>query len=295
MSHPAPTLPAGVQLIPAEVQHVSELGRICYEAFKDIADRHGFTPDFPSVQYARRVIGMVVERKDFYGVAAIVNGELAGSNYISFTDPVAGVGPITVDCAFQGRDLGRALMQDVIDHARRNNIARVRLLQDAFNTASISLYASLGFDVKHAVAEILLNAAVRADATVRPVRADDIEALDAICQKNYKTSRKNELAAAVRAELSPVLRERAGKFTGYLIPGIFGHGVAETPDDAVALATQAARLIPHERARSLCPLDDGPLFRAFLKAGCRTVKMMNLMALGPYEEPDSVWMPSILY
>jgi ribosomal protein S18 acetylase RimI-like enzyme len=295
MSHPAPTLPAGVQLIPAEVQHVSELGRICYEAFKDIADRHGFTPDFPSVQYARRVIGMVVERKDFYGVAAIVNGELAGSNYISFTDPVAGVGPITVDCAFQGRDLGRALMQDVIDYARRNNIARVRLLQDAFNTASISLYASLGFDVKHAVAEILLNAAVRADATVRPVQEGDIEALDALCQKNYKTSRRNELAAAVRSGLSPVLRERGGKFSGYLIPGIFGHGVAETPDDAVALATQAARLIPHERARSLCPLDDGPLFRAFLKAGCRTVKMMNLMALGPYEEPDSVWMPSILY
>jgi GNAT superfamily N-acetyltransferase len=295
MSHAAPTLPGGVQLIPAEAQHVPELGRICYEAFKDIADRHGFTPDFPSVQYARRVIGMVVERKDFYGVAAMVNGELAGSNYLSLTDPVAGVGPITVDCAFQGRDLGRALMQDVIDYARRNKIARVRLLQDAFNVASLSLYGSLGFDAKHPVAEMLLNAAVKADATVRPVHADDIEALDAICQKNYKTSRKNELAAAVHAELSPVLRERGGKFTGYLIPGIFGHGVAETPDDAVALATQAARLIPHERARSLVPLTDGPLFRAFLKAGCRTVKMMNLMALGPYEAPDSVWMPSILY
>ena len=295
MSHPAPTLPAGVQLVPAGAQHVSELGRICYEAFKDIADRHGFTPDFPSVQYARRVIGMVVERKDFYGVAAIVNGELAGSNYISFTDPVAGVGPITVDCAFQGRDLGRALMQDVIEYARRNNIARVRLLQDAFNVASLSLYGSLGFDVKHPVAEMHLNAAVKADPSVRLVHDGDLSALDEICQKNYKTSRRNELAAAVRVELSPVLRERGGKFTGYLIPGIFGHGVAETPDDAVALATQAARLIPHERARSLVPLKDGPLFRALLKAGCRTVKMMNLMALGPYEEPASVWMPSILY
>jgi ribosomal protein S18 acetylase RimI-like enzyme len=295
MSHPAPTLPAGVQLVTAEAQHVSELGRICYEAFKDIADRHGFTPDFPSVQYARTVVGMLVERKDSYGVAAIVNGELAGSNYLSLTDAVAGVGPITVDCTFQGRDLGRALMQDVIDYARRNNITRVRLLQDAFNTASISLYASLGFDVKHAVAEIHLNAAVKADATVRPVHDGDIAVLDAICQKNYKTSRKNELAAAVRAGLSPVLRERGGRFTGYLIPGLFGHGVAETTDDAVALATQAARLIPHDRARSLCPLDDGSLFRAFLKAGCRTVKMLNLMAMGPYEAPSSVWMPSILY
>jgi|SRR5580704_8037158 ribosomal protein S18 acetylase RimI-like enzyme len=295
MSLAVSTLPAGVQLVPAEPQHISELGRICYEAFKDIADRHGFAPDFPSVQVARKTIGMLIEREDIYGVAVTVNGELAGSNYLSLTDPVAGVGPITVDCAFQGRDLGRALMQDVIDHARRNNITRVRLLQDTFNTASLSLYASLGFEVKHAVAEMRFNAAVKADTTVRPVQAGDIDALDALCQKNYKASRRNELGAAVRAELSPVLRERGGRVTGYLIPGIFGHGVAETPDDAVALATQAARLIPHEIARSLCPLDDGPLFRAFLNAGCRTVKMMNLMAMGPYEAPDSVWMPSILY
>jgi ribosomal protein S18 acetylase RimI-like enzyme len=295
MSLAVSTLPAGVQLVPAEPQHISELGRICYEAFIDIADRHGFAPDFPSVQVARKTIGMLIEREDIYGVAVTVNGELAGSNYLSLTDPVAGVGPITVDCAFQGRDLGRALMQDVIDHARRNNITRVRLLQDTFNTASLSLYASLGFEVKHAVAEMRFNAAVKADTTVRPVQAGDIDALDALCQKNYKASRRNELGAAVRAELSPVLRERGGRVTGYLIPGIFGHGVAETPDDAVALATQAARLIPHEIARSLCPLDDGPLFRAFLNAGCRTVKMMNLMAMGPYEAPDSVWMPSILY
>ncbi len=295
MSQPVSTLPAGVQLVPAEPQHALELGRICYEAFKDIADRHGFAPDFPSVQVARKTIGMLVERKDVYGVAAIVNGELAGSNYLSLTDPVAGVGPITVDCAFQGRDLGRALMQNVIDYASRNNIARVRLLQDAFNMASLSLYASLGFEVKHPVAEMNLNAAVKADATVRPVQEGDLAALDELCQKNYKTSRRNELAVAVHAGLSPVLRERGSRFTGYLIPGLFGHGVAETCDDAVALATQAARLIPHDRARSLCPLDDGPLFHAFLKAGCRTVKIMNVMAMGPYEAPTSVWMPSILY
>lgn len=295
MSPATPALPVGVQLMPTEAQHVPELGRICYEAFKDIADSHGFGPDFPSVQAARSVIGMLVERKDFYGVAAMVNGELAGSNFLSLTDAVAGVGPITVDCAFQGRDLGRALMQNVIDYASRNNIERVRLLQDAFNITSLSIYASLGFDVKHPVAEIRLNAAVKADSTVRPVQASDIAVLDEICQRNYRISRRNELAAAVGAGFSPVLRERGGRFTGYLIPGIFGHGVAETPDDAVALATQAARLIPHERARSLCPLDDGDLFRAFLKAGCRTGKMLNLMAMGPYEAPASVWMPSILY
>jgi ribosomal protein S18 acetylase RimI-like enzyme len=295
MSQAAYALPAGVQLVPAELQHVSELGRICYEAFKDIADRHGFPPDFPSVQLARKAIGMLIEREDFYGVAVIVNGELAGSNYLSLTDEVAGVGPITVDCAFQGRDLGRALMQNVIDYASRNNIAQIRLLQDGYNTASISLYASLGFEVKHPTALMHINAAVKADPTVRPVNESDIPALDELCQKNYKTSRRNELASAVHAGFAPVLRERGSRLTGYLIPGIFGHGVAETCDDAVALATQAARLIPHERAVCFCPLEDGSLFRAFLRAGCRTVKMMNLMAMGPYEAPSSVWMPSVSY
>jgi len=90
-----------VELIPVKPEHAGELGRICYEAFKDIADRHAFPPDVPSVQAGRAIIGMLASRPDFYRVAAMVDGELAGSNYLSLMDEVAGVGPITVDCAFQ--------------------------------------------------------------------------------------------------------------------------------------------------------------------------------------------------
>ncbi|MBZ5607300.1 MAG: GNAT family N-acetyltransferase [Acidobacteriia bacterium] len=295
MSEPASARSADVQLVQAKPEHVSELGRICYEAFKDIADQHGFPPDFPSARFARFVIGMLVGRQDVYGVAALVDGELAGSNYISLTDPVSGIGPISVDCAFQGRDIGRKLMQAVIDHARANRIERVRLLQDAFNTASLSLYASLGFDVKHAVAYLRLAPASAADHSIRPVEERDLDVLDQLCLRNYKSSRRNELAAAVHAGLSPLARQRDGRLTGYLIPGVFGHGVAESEQDAVAIACQAARLLPPARAFCFCPLDNGSLFRAFLKAGCRTVKMMNLMAMGPYEQPAPVWMPSVLY
>ncbi|MFL5665354.1 MAG: GNAT family N-acetyltransferase [Ktedonobacteraceae bacterium] len=67
-------------------------------------------------------------------------------------DAVAGVGPITVDLAFQGKGIGRALMTEVIKYARRNHIKSLRLQQDAFNVASLSLYASLGFEVKESVA-----------------------------------------------------------------------------------------------------------------------------------------------
>ncbi|HUJ49467.1 MAG TPA: GNAT family N-acetyltransferase [Bryobacteraceae bacterium] len=295
MSEPASARSAGIQLIEPKPEHISELGRICYEAFKDIADQHHFPPDFPSAQHARFVMGMLVNRPDFYAVAATVDGELAGSNFLSLSDEVAGLGPITVDCAFQGRDLGRKLMQAVIDYARAHNIQRVRLLQDGFNTLSISLYGSLGFDTKHAVAYLHLAPAAQPDPSVRPVEPRDLDALDALCQRNYKSSRRNELAAALQAGFSPFTRQRDGRLTGYLIPGVFGHGVAETDADAAAIACQAARLLPPDRAYCFCPLDQGSTFRAFLQAGCRTVKIMNLMAMGPYEQPQPVWMPSVLY
>jgi hypothetical protein len=200
-----------------------------------------------------------------------------------------------VDCAFQGRDIGRKLMQAMIDYAREHNILRVRLLQDGFNMASLSLYASLGFDTKHAVAFMKLAPAAAVDPSIRPVELGDLDALDALCQRNYRCSRKNELAGAVKAGLSAFTRQRDGRLTGYLIPGIAGHGVAETEGDAIAIACQVPRLVPSQRAYAFCPLDEGSLFRAFLSSGARTVKVMNLMTIGPYEAPQPVWMPSVLY
>ena len=84
---------ADATLVSPGPEHIDELGRICYEAFKDVADAHGFPPDFQSVQLARRVIGMLVNRPDFYGVAAMVDGQLTGSNFLSLSDPVAD-GPV---------------------------------------------------------------------------------------------------------------------------------------------------------------------------------------------------------
>src|SRR4029077_17380701 len=99
-----------IQLVPAKPQHVPELGRICYEAFKNIAESRGFPPDFPSVGIAENVIGMLVARDDFYSVAALVNGRPVGSNFLSLSDSTSGVGPITVDSSVQGKGIGRALM-----------------------------------------------------------------------------------------------------------------------------------------------------------------------------------------
>lgn len=284
-----------LELVPGKPEHVGEIGRICYEAFKDIADSHGFPPDFPSAGFARQVTGMLVERDDFYSVTALMDGQPVGSNFLSLSDAVAGVGPITIEVPLQGQNIGRALMEDVVNYGRRNGIERIRLQQDGFNMASLSLYASLGFEQKDACVVLQPSPASNPDESVRPLGEVDLPACEELSRRIHGISRRNELAATVRWEFPCFVREREGRIVAYLIPILFGHGVAETEEDLVALVTQAGRMLPAEAARVICPLSEAGLYTKLLKAGCRAIKLMNLMAIGPYEPPSGVWTPSVLY
>src|SRR5918998_3413033 len=284
-----------IELVPAEPQHAKELGSICFEAFKDLHDRACGTRDFPTEEIAQQVLGMLVQRDDFYSVSAMDDGRLVGSNFLSLMDPVSGLGPITIDPSCQGQGVGRTLMLDAIDYAQRHGIERVRLMQDSFNVASLSLYASLGFDVKVPVAFMQAAPLAEADDSVRPIGEPDLPAIEELSEHIYKNSRRNEVAAAATYGFAALLRERNGRITGYLLPGIFGHGVAETEEDALALIGEAARRLPAEIARFFCPLTESSFYRKALQANCRVIKVMNYMALGPYEQPEEGWMPSVLY
>ena len=282
-----------LEVVPAKREHVDEMGRICYEAFKDIHDRHGFPTDFPSAAFARMVLGGLVQREDCYVVVALENGQPAGSTGLLSADDVASVGPVSVEVPAQGRGIGRALMRDVLAHAERNGIEMVRLMQDSFNTGSLSLYASLGFDTRDPIAMMQPAPRPCADGSVRPVMESDLPAIEELSRRIYKVSRRNEVAALMHPPFRPLLRERDGRATGYFILGFPGHGVYESEEDALALVWEAATGVPAEFARCFCPLTEGSLHRKLLAAGGRAIKVMNLMTLGPYEAPDGVWMPSV--
>jgi len=74
--------------------------------------------------------------------------------------------------------MGLALMQDVVDQGRRRGIERIRLLQEAINVGSLSLYASMGFDSREEVAYLQAAAAPGEDPSVRPLTDQDLPAVD---------------------------------------------------------------------------------------------------------------------
>ena len=282
-----------LEIRPATQSDAEKLGDICYRAFDDISRRHGFETDFESPAIAQMIIAGLVHEEHCHSVTALEDGALSGSNFIVTPDEIGGIGPISIDPERQGKGFGRALMEDVLRYARENGIERVRLMQDAFNMGSLSLYASLGFDTKVGAA-LLVPTGVDVPE-VRPATPDDMDAVERLSGEIYGVSRRREVESMANGPFRPFVYEKSGRVIAYFIPGMVGHGVGETEEVLVAVVLGATKHVADPFARAFCPLTEGALFRRFLAAGCKVRKVMNLMTLGPYEEPQGPWMPSVLF
>lgn len=56
---------------------------------------------------------MLIGHERFFDIVAEVDGKIVGSNFLDERNPIAGVGPVTVDPALQNDGVGRTLMQHV--------------------------------------------------------------------------------------------------------------------------------------------------------------------------------------
>jgi GNAT superfamily N-acetyltransferase len=269
-------------------------GGICHVAFKIVAERHGFPPDFPDAQAATCLLSEMLSRRDIYGVAAEHDGVLIGSNFLWMGDGVAGVGPITVDPALQNSGVGRALMSAVVRRASEIAIPSVRLVQAAYHNRSLSLYTDLGFQVREPLSVFQGRALhlTLEGCRVRPATADDIAPANAFCTRVHGHSRENEFRAAIDQGTASVA-ERDRRMTGYTTGiGFLGHAVGETDEDIEALIGAAQSF---GGPGFLVPTRNAALMRWCLRHGLRIVQSMSLMTLGPYQEPAGSYLPSVLY
>jgi GNAT superfamily N-acetyltransferase len=271
-----------------------ECGRICYESFATLADRHGFLHDFPTVEAAAEPIRWLIEHPHIYAVVAEADGRILGSNFLDERGTISAIGPISVDPAAQDRRVGRMLMEAVLERARQRGAPGVRLLQIAYHNRSLSLYAKLGMDVRASFAAMYgepIRLALPGYSVRRALTADEA-ACNALCVRVHGHSRKGEVREAIEAGTARVV-ERLGRITGYTTKiSYFAHSVAETNDDMRALICEAEDF---GTPGFLVPLGNTDLFRWCLAHGLRVFFVLNMMSIGIYQEPAGVYMPSVGY
>jgi GNAT superfamily N-acetyltransferase len=275
-----------------------ECARIVYEAFGALHDHHQFPRDFPTFEAAAQLTSNFIAHPAIWGVVAEGDGRILGSNFLDERGPITGVGPITVDPEAQGRGVGRRLMDAVME--RGASARGIRLLQDSFNLQSLSLYASLGFEVKEPAVVMSGTPSSRSPTgiEVRPLEDSDLEQCERLCLKVHGFERTNELRDAIQIPIfSPSVARRDGRITAYATTLTFfpaAYAVAETEDDMRALIAGSIAA-GDEPASFLLPTRQAGLLRWCLSEGLRAVKPMTYMTIGEYRNPDGCWVPSVLY
>jgi predicted N-acetyltransferase YhbS len=269
-------------------------GQICYDAFATISAAHGFPCDLPGPEAAIGLLSMMFSTPGFYAVVAECDGRIVGSNVLAEQAVIHGVGPITIGPTLQNAGAGRKLMQAVMDRANWNGAAGIRLVQAAFHNRSLSLYASLGFDIREPLSCMQGRTRERsiAGCVVRSAQPADEAACNALSRRVHGFDRSVELAQAIQGGAAHVV-ERGDRVTGYTTNlGFFGHSTAETNIDMQALLTSVESFAG---PGILVPSRNSYLMRWCLANGLRVVQPMTLMSTGLYTDPAGAWLPSIVF
>jgi ribosomal protein S18 acetylase RimI-like enzyme len=283
-----------VQIRRATAQDAAVCAPICYEAFVAINQQHNFPSDFEGPEVPHGILGMMFSHPPFYCFVAEVDGHVVGSNCLDERSIISGLGPITVDPSAQNTGVGRKLMEAALERSRAQGKAGVRLVQAAFHNRSLSLYASLGFDIREPLA-CMKGPAIGGNGEgclVRLAEMADLPACDALSFRVHGLARGGELSESIDMGTARVV-VRDGRITAYASAVAFwGHATAESNRDLEALLASAESI---GGSGVLIPTRNTELFRWCLANGLRVVQPMTLMSYGLYQEPSGAFWPSILF
>ncbi|WP_431523459.1 hypothetical protein [Mesorhizobium captivum] len=188
-------------------------------------------------------------------------------------------------------------MEAALDRA--HGARGVRLLQEAYNMQSLSLYAVLGFEARELFV-VMAGAATSTppppDWQIRPLTEADMQECASLHGRIHDYPRTNELRDAL-ATGTPIVAIRGERVRAYMTSPanwLANHGVGETEEDVRTLLLGAARIIKDPMS-FLLPIRRAALFRWCLEQGLRTIRPMMLMTIGEYRDPRGVYFPSVLY
>ena len=158
----------------------------------------------------------------------------------------------------------------------------------------MSLYTKLGFATREPLAAILGEPLLKRfkGFAVRSAVAADMDECNRLCSRVHGHDRGGELRDAIALGSAKVVK-CGGQITGYTTEiGFFGHSVAVSNEDLRALIANAEQFSGNG---FLVPLRNAELLRWCFEQRLRMVFMLNLMALGFYQEPRGPFLSSIGY
>jgi hypothetical protein len=256
--------------------------------------------DFPSLDAAIGVADAWLNHPRVWGVLAEREGRIVGCNFLDERCDVRGVGPICIDPQEQNGGIGRKLMRAVLERGGQTGAPSVRLVQEAYNTASMPLYASVGFEVKEPLAVVVGTPIDQpsGDAVARPMTEADLPACAELCRRTHGFERTGELRDALE-HFRPFVLVRGGHVVAYAsTPNFFllNHGVSQTPQDMRDLLLGVAAVTGQPIGLQV-PTRNAEFFRWCISQKLRMLKPNTLMSTGDYREPpaEAWWFPSILY
>jgi predicted N-acetyltransferase YhbS len=297
-----------VTIRPIEQNDVELCGKIGYLAHRTISSAHGYPSEQPSEEFGIDLVKRLVGNPNSWGfVAEEKQGNILGSIFIhKFSpSPVAVVGPLTVHPSSEGSGIGRLLMDVALNKARKQNLERIRLVQSPSHIRSFVLYTRCGFSLREPLFLMQKSNQVEGSKSktipissrsvvVRPVKyQNDILDCNELCKKSHGFTREMELRQAKNQSVATLI-EHDDIVTGYAAGiGIFGHAVAKSNEDLIALITNSSTSIIGPGF--FVPARNYELIKWLLENGFRIGWPANLMTIGPYQEPLTPFLPSLAY
>ena len=147
-----------LEIIPAQTEHIEGMAKAYLSAFGEFNQQHGLSSYPDTIESSLQMYESLVKEDFGHPIVALFDGEVAGSTWLRLSDEVVAFEDVTVATDMQGKGIARPLMQHGLKTASEMGYERIRLTQSGHNSKALSLYASLGFQVKESFAGLSATA-----------------------------------------------------------------------------------------------------------------------------------------
>ncbi|XP_049849281.1 uncharacterized protein LOC126318329 [Schistocerca gregaria] len=255
-------------------EYIDENVDLYIEAFHEVYRKYNVRKEFQTREGALEAIFLLQERHPgSYSLMAIdpatkkVVGHVITTVSVPLSSPrtpgqlsVASIGPVSVSPHYQGKGIAMKLMQALCEVMDEKKVDSLRLMQDAFNPISFSLYLRSQFMPKEAISilegmpdptSIEHLADLEASTLIRKITLDDLDACDRLYgQAHPGFSRRLDLETELKTSKIctsfALIDKNTQEFVGYSA-SIPGHSVCKTEDYFKILFVRTCHLSSAEK------------------------------------------------